>query len=263
MEETAAPGRSQAGKRAWITGASTGIGRALALRLAGQGWSVAVSARSAQKLEALAREAQALQGSIHAIPLDVTEPHANEEAMQAVERAIGPVDLVVLNAGTFTPFTAKEFSLEAFRKTIDVNVLGAVNGLGAVIPRFLERRAGHIAVVASVAGYVGLPRAAAYGASKAALINMCESLHPDLGRKGVTLSVINPGFVDTPMTETNDFPMPFIVSTEKAVDAIVAGLEKKRFEIVFPWQMALTMKLLRLLPYPLFFDVTRQMLRRR
>jgi len=254
---------SPSAKRAWITGASTGIGRGLALRLAKEGWQVAVSARSADKLEALEKEAEPLSGAVRAFPLDVTDADAAERTVEAVESAIGPLDLVFLNAGTFSPFTGKDFSVEAFRHTMEVNVMGTVHGLGPVIPRFLERGAGHIAVVASVAGYAGLPRAAAYGASKAALINMCEALRPDLGRRGVTLSLVNPGFVDTPMTKKNDFPMPFIVPVEKAVDAIVDGLEKKRFEIVFPWQMRLSMKLFRLLPYPFYFAVTRQMLSKR
>ncbi|MBZ8131919.1 SDR family NAD(P)-dependent oxidoreductase [Afifella sp. IM 167] len=254
---------SPAAKRAWITGGSTGIGRALALRLARDGWQVAVSARSADKLEALAKEAEPLSGAIRAFPLDVTDAEATARAFESVEAALGPLDLVFLNAGTFSPFSGKEFSVEAFRHTMEVNVMGTVHGLGPVIPRFLERGAGHIAVVASVAGYAGLPRAAAYGASKAALINMCEALRPDLGSRGVTLSLVNPGFVDTPMTEKNDFPMPFIIPVDKAVDAIMDGLDKKHFEIVFPWQMRLSMKLFRLLPYPLYFALTRQMLRKR
>jgi short-subunit dehydrogenase len=125
----------------------------------------------------------------------------------------------------------------------------------------MARRGGHIAVVASVAGYVGLPGAAGYGATKAALINMCEALYPELEARNVRISVINPGFVDTPLTQKNDFPMPFIIPVDAAVDHIMAGLTSNRFETVFPWKMALSMKLLAALPARLLFAVTRRMLR--
>ncbi|MBK1622208.1 SDR family NAD(P)-dependent oxidoreductase [Afifella marina] len=253
--------RGQHAKRnAWITGASTGIGRALALRLARDGWKVAVSARSADKLEALAAEATALEGDILAFPLDVTDKEKTAEAVAAIEDALGPLDLAVLNAGTYKQRKAENFSADEFRQTVEVNLMGAVHGLAPLLPRFMERGRGHVALVASVAGYVGLPTASAYSATKAGLIALAESLEPELKRRNVAITVINPGFVDTPLTEKNSFPMPFLIPVDRAVDAIVSGLEKKRFEIVFPWQMALSMKFLRALPYPLLFLLTRFMI---
>jgi len=136
-----------------------------------------------------------------------------------------------------------------------------VNGLSHIMPRFISRGRGHIAVVASVAGYRGLPTSAAYGATKAGLINMCEALKPELERHGVRLTLINPGFVETPLTDKNDFPMPFLISVDEAVNHIVRGLQSSRFETAFPRRFAFLMKILRILPDRLFFFVTRRMVR--
>jgi short-subunit dehydrogenase len=243
----------------WITGAGKGIGRALARELAAKGWVVAVSARTAADIATLAEECAGLAGRIVAFPLDVTDAAAIIVTLQRIEAELGPLDLAVLNAGSHEPVKAKTFEVALFRRLVDVNLMGTVNCLAALLPIFLARKGGEIAVVASVAGYRGLPTAAAYGATKAALINMCEALMPELERDGVRLRLICPGFVDTPLTRKNTFPMPFMVSPETAARAIVAGLAKSRFDIVFPWPMALAMKTLRILPYRLFFRVTRRM----
>jgi NAD(P)-dependent dehydrogenase (short-subunit alcohol dehydrogenase family) len=179
----------------------------------------------------------------------------------AVDRQLGPIGQAVLNAGTHLPVTAAAFSADPFRQLIETNLMGAVHGLAALVPRFVARRAGRIAVVASLAGYRGLPSAAAYGASKAALIALCEALRPDLERHGVVLQVINPGFVRTPLTDRNDFPMPFLIEADAAARRIVAGLRGDRFEIAFPRRFALLLKLLRCLPYPLYFAATRRLVR--
>jgi len=143
----------------------------------------------------------------------------------------------------------------------ELNVLGTASCLEAVMPAMIARRRGHIAVVASVSGYVGLPGAATYGATKAALNVMCEALYPELERHGVKMTIINPGFVDTPLTKKNDFPMPFLVSSEEAADTIAKGLAKGKFEIIFPWKMALAIRFLHALPHALRFALTRKMLR--
>ena len=252
------PAGASSARAAWVTGAGSGIGRALALRLAREGWRVAVSARTARDLDTLAAEAP---GRIHAFPLDVTDPEATLQAVTHIEDALGPLDLAVLNAGTYARDSAAHFEPGAFRKTVDVNLMGAAHCLAGLMPRMLARESGHIAVVSSVAGYVGLPGAAAYGASKAALINMCEALYPELAARNVRLSLINPGFVDTPLTQKNDFPMPFLISADAAVDHIMAGLKSRRFEIAFPWKMVLSMKALAALPARLRFALTRRMVR--
>ncbi|MBN9497906.1 MAG: SDR family NAD(P)-dependent oxidoreductase [Alphaproteobacteria bacterium] len=234
----------------WITGASSGIGRALALRLARDGRQVIASARSTDALANLARE----NGNIVAWPLDVTDAGACEKAVAEIEAAHGPLALAVLNAGTHKATPATDFSATDFRALVDINLMGTVNALAPL----LARRTKHIAVVASVAGYSGLPTAAGYGATKAALINMCEALKPECDALGIKLQLVDPGFVKTPLTDKNNFPMPFIMEVDNAVEALVRGLASDRFEIVFPRRFALILKFLRLLPYRLYFPLVRK-----
>ena len=248
-------------RAAWITGAGKGIGRSLALRLAADGWRVAVSARTEADLLSLAAEGQGLDGAIFPYALDVTDEAEVAHVLDAIEDGLGPLDLAVLNAGTHIPVAAEELSSEPFRKLMEVNFFGVVYGLAAVLPRMIRRGGGQVAVVASVSGYRGLPTAAAYGATKAALINMCEALKPELDRSGVRLSLINPGFVQTPLTDRNDFPMPFLISAEKAADRIVRGLERGAFEITFPRRFSFLLKLARCLPYGLYFRLVGRMAR--
>lgn len=234
----------------WITGASSGIGRALALRFARDGRQVIASARSTDALADLARE----NGNIDAWPLDVTDAAACEKAVAAIEAAHGPLALAVLNAGTHKSTPATNFRAADIRALVDINLMGTVNALAPL----LAKRTKHIAVVASVAGYSGLPTAAGYGATKAALINMCEALKPECDALGIKLQLVDPGFVKTPLTDKNDFPMPFIMNVEDAVEALVRGLASDRFEIVFPRRFALILKFLRLLPYRLYFPLVRK-----
>lgn len=245
-------------KIAWITGASSGIGKALAERLLRDGYRVAVSARSA---DALAELASSHPGKIGVYPLDVTDPAAVRQVFAAVESEMGPVDLAVFAAGSYTRDYAKDFDSARTRQMFELNVLGTASCLETVMSAMTARRSGHIAVVASVSGYVGLPGAATYGATKAALNVMCEALYPELERSGVKITIINPGFVDTPLTKKNDFPMPFLVSSEEAADTIAKGLAKGKFEIIFPWKMAVAIRLLHALPHSLRFALTRKMLR--
>jgi NAD(P)-dependent dehydrogenase (short-subunit alcohol dehydrogenase family) len=237
---------------AWITGAGTGIGRAIALALAARGMTVAASARTEADLLSLAAEATG-PGSIVPIPLDVTDESAVRAAVARIEAEAGPITLAILNAGTNSEVTAEKFDTQKFRFVVDTNLMGAVFCLGALLPLLRQRRSGRVAVVAS---------AAAYAASKAGLIAMTESLKPELEADNVELTLINPGFVDTPLTRKNTFPMPFLIDTDEAVRAVMAGLERGRFEIVFPWQMTVLMKLLGSLPYTPFFAITRRLVRR-
>lgn len=244
---------------AWVTGAGTGIGRTLALRLAQRGWTVAVSARTARDLDTLAAEAP---GKITAYLLDVTDAAAADETGRRIEETLGPIELAVLNAGNYFPTTAEDFSVENFRKTVDVNLMGAINCMGPLVPSMVRRRSGHITVMGSLTAFVGLPTAASYGATKAALNSMAEAFRPDLGRFGVTMTVINPGFVKTPLTDKNKFPMPFLMEVDDAVDVILRGLEQNRFAINFPWQMNLGVRFLAALPDWAKFSITRRMLPR-
>ncbi len=241
----------------WITGAGKGIGRAVARRLAQDGWIVAASARTEDDLASLASEFP--PGRVHSYPLDVTDLAGTEAILARIEREVGALDLAVLNAGTHIPVGAKDFSVDVVRRLVETNLMGTVHGLAQVIPGFIARGRGHIAVVASLAGYRGLPTAAAYGATKAALINMCEALKPELELHGVRMTLINPGFVETPLTDKNTFPMPFLIPVEEAAERIMRGLGRAHFEVAFPGRFAVLMKLLRLLPDRLFFAVTRRM----
>lgn len=243
----------------WCTGAGKGIGRALTLEYARRGRTVAASSRTIGDLQGVAAEAG--DRLVRPYPLDVTDAAATAATVAAIETDLGPIDTAIFNAGTHSPSWLSEFSSARFRNLFETNVMGVVHGLDALLPRMRERRAGHIAVVASVAGYAGLPSAAAYGATKAALINMCEALKPELDRIGVRLSVVNPGFVRTPLTDRNPFPMPFLIEPDEAARRIADGIAAGRFEIAFPRRMRWTMKLLRALPYPLFFALTRRLVR--
>jgi len=252
----------RAARTAWITGASSGIGRALALKLAAEGWSVAASARSTEALAALVECATDYSGEIAAFPLDIREGRNVDTVLEAIEQWTGPVDLAVMNAGTHKPDDSATLTQSHVKRIFDLNLNGTVNCLFRVASKMSARKSGHIAIVSSLAGYCGLPRASAYGASKAALINLAESLRPELTLNGVKLQIVNPGFVETPLTDKNDFTMPFLMPLEDAVEAFYQGLQSNRFEIVFPWRFAILMKLLRLLPYPVFFGITRRLLRK-
>lgn len=243
----------------WCTGAGQGIGRSLAYRLARDGHHVAVSARSESDLASLAETTESFDGCAIPFALDITDEQAVFRVVDEITKRLGDIDLVILNAGTHIPLSAASFSTEPFRALVETNIMGTVHCLSAVLPRFVERRGGHIAVVSSVAGYRGLPTSAAYGATKAALINMCEALKPDLDQYGVRLSLINPGFVRTPLTDKNPFQMPFLMDPDKAADRIVRGLASKRFEITFPKRFTWVLKGLRCVPYALYFYLVRNL----
>jgi len=240
---------------AWLTGASSGIGKATALELARRGWTVCLTARRLEELEALAGEAAGLPGRLVAHAGDVTDEAGMAALVETIERIHGPIALAFFNAGV-APYTrAGALDVNAFRQALNVNVLGAANGLAPVLARMGARRKGQVAVNASVAGYRGLPKAAAYGASKAAAIHLCEALKFDCDNLGITMQVVNPGFIDTPLTRKNDFPMPFLMSMDDAARRVVDGFERGRFEIIFPRRLAFILKVMRLLPYAWYFPL--------
>ena len=236
---------------AWITGGGSGIGRCLALGLSRQGYRVVITGRNRQRLEAVAAEADA--GTILPKAADVTRPEELARVVAQIETECGGIDMAVLNAGDYTPMGLDEFDGELFRRMIEVNYLGVVNCLQVLLPSMLARQGGEILITASLSGYRGLPRAAPYGASKAALISMAESLHPELKKKHVGLRLINPGFVRSNLTDKNDFTMPFLISAEQAAQEILKRLPGSGFEIAFPTVFARILKLLRCLPYGLYF----------
>lgn len=237
---------------AWITGASSGIGRALALRLARDGWTVAASARRTALLEALAAEAGGLAGRIVPIPCDLTACGAPAEAVARIEATAGPLALAVLSAGMQQADRMPGLDLPGLRAVFELNVIAAMGCAEAAAARMTDRQRGQIAFIASLAGYRGLPGAIGYGGSKAALRNMVEALAFDLHPRGIRVQSICPGFVRTPLTDGAGFPMPFLMEAERAADVIVRGLRSPRFEIAFPWPLVLMAKLARLLPPRLY-----------
>lgn len=248
------PISSWAGKRVWIVGASTGIGEATARDLLKQGALVAVSARRQDLLDGLAAE----YPNALAIACDVTQPATLDAAVgRLIERWEG-LDLVVCAAGAYMEMRADSFNAEAAGRLFDINVKGVMHCVGAVLPTLLAQGCGGIAIVSSVAGYSGLPRALAYGATKAALINFCESLYIDLAPRGINVHLINPGFVATPMTASNGFPMPALTTTEEAATQIISGIARGEFHIHFPTRFTNWLRLARLLPYRLYFFLIRR-----
>ena len=242
----------------WITGASSGIGRALALAYARRGQSVIVTARRREHLEQLCREAAGLPGRIRAEAADVTDPEGMKFIVASAEDAFGAIDVAILNAGLYVPVHGSNFDAAAFRKCMDVNVMGVVHALAAVLPGMVSRGRGRVALMGSLAGYGGVPASAAYGASKAALINLAASLRLDLEPTGVIVQVINPGFVATGRNANNQ-SLPFLMPLEEAVQRIIAGLGHDRFEIAFPRRFALILKAINMLPYPLYFAIVSRM----
>ncbi len=237
----------------WISGAGSGIGRALALKLAGEGYRVAATARNHEKLVELQVEAGGLPGSIIVLDGDVTDAEDMEHVMASIEYEHGALAMVILNAGVYRPVHAEDLDRADFEETFAVNLSGVVNCLLPAIRHMKAKGQGQIAIVSSVTGYTGLPTSAAYGATKAALINMAESLKFDLDKMGIRIQLINPGFVDTPATRRNAFPMPALISPEVAAERIAAGLKSQAFEITFPRRFTYVLKLLRMLPYGLYF----------
>lgn len=238
---------------AWVTGASTGIGRALALDLAREGYQVAATARSEDKLVALAQEAEGLPGRIMPFPGDVADERAMARIVDTIERSAGPIVLAVFNAGKYFQTRGEKLNAENFVRTYEINLFGVIHGLVPSVERMRERGYGHVAIVASVSSYFGWPSTAAYGASKAALNNMAESLKYDFDRMNIRIQVINPGFIDTPLTEKNAFPMPALMKVDDAARRMLKGLKSGGFEVTFPHRFTWFLKLLRICPQPLRF----------
>ncbi len=259
------------GRRVWLTGASSGIGAALARALARRGCRVALFARNAERLgvvrdecEALAREHSddAVAPVVIAQTGDVTDRQRVADAVREAEEALGGLDVVILNAGIGEPVHVDRLDAESVRRVFDVNLMGAVHGIEAALPGFLARGQGTIVGVSSVGGYRGLPQSAAYCASKSALATFLESLRLDLAPRGVDVLTVSPGFVRTPLTDRNRFRMPFLLPPDRAAEIIVRGIERRKREIHFPLRLSLAMKLLRILPIWMFDPLMKSISRR-
>jgi len=243
-------------KRVWVIGASSGIGEACAKALLLQGAKVALSSRRAERLNQIALTAGVDQTLV--IPLDVTDDIQLQDGYQTIVSAWGGVDLLIFVSGMYIPLRADNFDFKVAEKTMNANLLGPMRAVALVLPKMLETHSGHIAIVGSVAGYSGLPKALAYGPSKAAIINFCENLYYDLLPTGVSVHMISPGFVATEATAKNDFEMPALISAEEAASEILAGIEQGEFDIHFPKRFSRFLKFLRILPYPIYFWIVRR-----
>lgn len=234
-----------------IIGASHGIGRELAYKYHKQGHFVNLFARDLKALEEIKSE---LKNNVEIFELDVTD---EKKSINLLEK-FNDIDLFIYCAGTYKPMASYEINLSEAKKVANINFNSALHLLDVVIKKMIAKKSGHIALVASVAGYFGMPKSFAYGASKAALINLSETLYAELSQFNINVSVINPGFVKTRLTDLNDFKMPALISPEEAADEIIKGLEKKKFEIHFPKRFTLWLKLIKILPYFLLFSLTKQ-----
>ena len=236
----------------WITGASSGIGKALAIKFAENGWIVAASARR----ENLLKELQNINQNIYPYPLDVTDIEKCKLTAKNIINDLNGLDICVFGTGMHDPKSEKQFNLNKIREIMEVNYFGTMNSINSIYNYFSEKKNGQISIISSVAGYRGLPAAGAYCASKAALTSFAESLNFEMKMKNVRVSLISPGFIKTPMTDQNDFPMPMIKSPEFAANEIYKGLtEKKGFEIHFPKAFTFIMKFLQILPNGLYFKL--------
>ncbi len=243
-------------KRIWVIGASSGIGEACATALIVAGAKVALSSRRAERLNALVQFGGKEQTLV--LPLDVTHQEQLESAYQSILKSWGGLDLLLFVSGVYTPLRADNFDFAVAQKTIDANLLGPMRAVGMVLPDMLKAHAGHIAIVGSVAGYSGLPKALAYGPSKAGIINFCETLYYDLLPQGVSVHMISPGFVATEATAQNDFEMPALITANEAAKEILEGIRAGKFDIHFPKRFSGFLKFLRILPYPLYFWIIRR-----
>ena len=243
-------------KNIWISGASSGIGKALALKFANEGWQVAASARR----ENLLNEISELNENISSFPLDVTNKDDCKETFELIKNKYQNIDICFFSTGTWDPKKEKEIDVDQIKKVMEVNFFGTLNCIKAVEKYFREKNSGHISIVSSIAGYRGLPNSTGYGASKAALNNFAESLYFDFGRYNVRVSLVSPGFIKTPMTDKNEFKMPFLKTAEFAADKIYKGLiNGSSFEIDFPKELTLILKFLKILPDWLYFKIIRKL----
>ena len=237
-------------KKIWITGASSGIGRALAIKFAKEGWQVAASARRENLLNDLNKN----DSNIYSFPLDVKDEKSVKNVFQNIIDKFETLDICVFATGIHDPESEKKLSSEKIREIMETNFFGTLNCIMAVNSFFRERKNGHISIVSSVAGYRGLPAASGYCASKSALTSLAESIYFDFKRHNVRVSLVSPGFIKTPMTDKNKFPMPMIKSPEFAAEKMFIGLTRKNaFEIHFPIAFTMIMKLLKIMPNWLYF----------
>ena len=249
---------SEKQKKIWITGASSGIGKSVAEKFANEGWKVAVSARRKELLDELAKNP-----NIVSFPLDVTNRNQINEVFKNIIDNFGDLDICLFSSGTYEPKDEQNIDPDKIKNVINVNFLGVIDCVKSVEKYFKNKKSGHISIVSSIAGYRGLPNSSGYGPSKAALTNFSESIYFDFKKFGVRVSVVSPGFIKTPLTDKNEFPMPFLKTPEYAAEKIFNGLVKSSaFEIHFPKGLTLILKFLKILPYRQYLFLISKLVKR-
>ena len=237
-------------KTIWITGGSTGIGKAVAIKFASKGWNVAISARRKKLLEEISNNYE----NIHGFPLDVTDKQKCKDVFEQIKNKFHNIDICFFSTGTWDPKKEKNIDVEQIEEVFKINFFGTLNSIKTIEDYFRKRKEGIITIVSSIAGYRGLPNSTGYGPSKSALNNLAESLYFDFKRFNVRVCLVSPGFIKTPMTDKNDFKMPFLKTTEYAAEQIYDGLLNKNvFEIHFPKTLTLTLKIFSFLPSKIYF----------
>ena len=245
-------------KKIWITGASSGIGKAVAEKFAKEGWKVAVSARRKEILDIMAKDQ-----NISSFPLDITNRDQINNVFKNILNEFGDLDLCLFSSGTYEPKDEQSIDPNKIKNVINVNFLGVIDCVKTVEKYFKNKKSGHISIVSSIAGYRGLPNSSGYGPSKAALTNFSESIYFDFKKFGVRVSIVSPGFIKTPLTDKNEFSMPFLKTPDYAAEKIFNGLVKSNaFEIHFPKGLTLVLKFLRILPYKLYLVVVDKFVKR-
>ena len=243
-------------KTIWITGGSTGIGKALAIKFANEGWNVAISARRENLLQEISNNHE----NIHGFPVDVTDKIKCKQTFEQIRNKFENIDICFFSTGTWDPKKEKDIDVEQIENVFKVNFFGTLNSIKAVEEYFKNRNMGTITIVSSIAGYRGLPNSTGYGPSKSALNNLAESLYFDFKRSNVRVCLVSPGFIKTPMTDKNDFKMPFLKTTDYAAEKIYDGLVNKNiFEIHFPKSLTLILKILSFLPNSIYFSLVGKM----
>ena len=243
-------------KTIWITGGSTGIGKALAIKFANKGWNVAISARRKNLLEEISNAYE----NVHSFPLDVTDKLRCKEIFQQIKDKFQDIDICFFSTGTWNPKKERDIDVEQIENVFKINFFGTLNAIKSVEEHFKSKKSGVITIVSSIAGYRGLPNSTGYGPSKSALNNLAESLYFDFKRSNVRVCLVSPGFIKTPMTDKNDFKMPFLKTTEYAAEKIYDGLvNKNAFEIHFPKSLTVILKILSFLPNKMYFSLIGKM----
>ena len=245
-------------KKIWITGASSGIGKAAAEKFAKEGWKVAVSARRKEILDIMAQDQ-----NISSFPLDITNRDQINNVFKNILNEFDDLDLCLFSSGTYEPKDEQSIDPNKIKNVINVNFLGVIDCVKTVEKYFKNKKSGHISIVSSIAGYRGLPNSSGYGPSKAALTNFSESIYFDFKKFGVRVSIVSPGFIKTPLTDKNEFSMPFLKTPDYAAEKIFNGLVKSNaFEIHFPKGLTLVLKFLRILPYKLYLVIVDKLVKR-